>query len=148
MGKGKKIALISFCITFGLIILIILTLYVAGGTNIDENVPALGIDVINIPFSGKGQEAIPIQWLVRGAKENPISGAYFGLLPSHVDFSKMPLPDQIDKTFIPYHEETMKNGQKVLQADVPNSYAVIYVVIYAQIDGKRYWSNEYMIKSK
>ena len=150
MGKGKKIALISLGITFGLILAIILILYAAGGAGVDENIPAVGIDVINIPFSGKGQETIPVQWIVRGADENIIliSGAYFGQLPSQVDFAAMPLPDQTDKIFIPYHEEALKNGQKVFQADVPNSYAVIYVVIYAQINGKHYWSNEYMINSK
>lgn len=148
MGKKKKIALITVSVIIALILLIVLALYVAGGTKIDENIPAVGVDVINVPFSGKGQETIPIQWIVHGADKNIISGAYFGELPSQVDFATMPLPDQIQKTFVPYHEKTLKNGQKVFQADIPNAYPVIYVVVYANIDDKHYWSREYMINSK
>ena len=149
-GKGKKIFLIVVIVILAIILIPLLVLYIAGGSKVEDYTPKVGIEIIKVPFSGKGEEIIPIQWLVHGAEgEEPlISGVYFGSTPSPVDFTKSPLPDQIgNKIFLPYTEATLDNI-KVLQADVPNSYAVIYVVIYAKIKEQHYWSQEFMIKSQ
>jgi hypothetical protein len=126
-----------------------MVLYSAGGSDIEIPVMQKGIEIVNVPFSGKGLETIQVQWRVKGAEnEKPlISGVYFGSLPSQADFTKAPLPNDIEKTFMPAYEAP-KNAEKILQADLPNHYPVTYAVIYAQIDGQHYWSQEFMIKSE
>ena len=146
-GKGKKIFLIVVIVILAIILISSLVLYVVGGSKVEDYTPEVGIEIIKVPFSGKGEETIPVQWRVHGAEQPLISGVYFGSSPSPVDFTKSPLPDQIgNKIFLPYTEVTLSNT-KILQADVPNTYPVIYVVIYTKIKDQHYWSQEFMIKS-
>ena len=149
-GKGKKVFSIVLIVIAALIISALVTLYVVGSSGrIQDNIPSAGIDVINVPFSGKGEEKIPVYWLVHGTEESDIiSAAYFSPLPSQ-EFNPEISPSISGYTgYVSYEELELENGYKVLKAEVPNAYEVIYVRIYADINGKNYWSKEFAVRSK
>ena len=129
----------------------IILIYVLGSTGtINEGIPEIGIDVINMPFSAEGQQTVPAQWLVHGnpADQYTITTVYFSKLPSQADFTTSTTPESAGYTLsAPAQEIILPDGQKVFQADVPNAFEVIYVRIYALINNQHYWSKEYILES-
>ncbi len=149
-GKKKKnIFLIIGLSIVGLVLLVILILFFAGGQGkIDDGLPETGIVAIDVPYSAEGKEEFTVQWILRGVEKDSavVSGVYFGMAPSQADFSMSPPPDQTGyESMVAYNEITLENGMKSMEANVPNIYDVNYVRIYAKINGKDYWSNEFMV---
>lgn len=149
--KGAKIGIIILIVLLVLIAVPLALIFIFGRTGaIDEGIPDVGVDVVNVPFSGEGAMEIPIQWLVHGVSEGEpvISGVYFSTLPSQVEFTTATTPDITGYMgFVPGQETELPNGVKVLQAGVPNAYEVVYVRIHALIGDKNYWSDEFIIEA-
>lgn len=138
MAKGNRSVLRPLYIVVGVTLLIVLgaiTFIIAyGGTGqVDEGIPAVGIDVIEAPFSVAGQESTSIRWIVRGGEGT--TGIYFDASPG-VNTSAF---------FIPGQEVKLPNGDTVSEAELPNTYPLHHVRIYAEIDGTAYWSDEFEV---
>lgn len=144
MSKKKERAIKQILISLVLIILVlfltaVVFVYIYGATpEIDEGIPDIGIDEISVPFSGEGQETIPIQWRLEGGKG--LSGVYYSA-------SSKP-PETTAYTYFSEGDEVeLPNRIKIIQANLPNKYAVNFVRIYAKMNNEEYWTEEYVIAS-
>lgn len=145
-----KVIFIIISIILLMMFIPLVAIWILGSTSIDERIPVIGIDVINIPFSGESKETIPLQWLVQGQPQDAplITGIYFAKLPSQADFTTETNPADAGYTgFVPASEIVLPDGTKVLQGDLPNVYSVNYARIYALINGKHYWSDEFILEA-
>jgi hypothetical protein len=126
---------------------IILALFILGGSSFSE--PARiekGVEVVDVPFTGNGQEYVPVKWMVKGSTDTPIiSGVFFSQVPSKANFVQNPPPDQTGyENFVPYGIVS-ENNTDVFEAMVPSAYERTYVRIYAKVNGDNYWSDEFVI---
>lgn len=145
--QPAKIAAIGIAALLVLSVGLVAAAYFVGASSIIEpSAPEKGIEAIDVPFSGYGQDYVPIKWSVNGATGSPVlSAIYFGPEGSATDFSKSPPPDQTGyHGFVPYKIEEA-GGKEIFVAYVPNAYEQAHVRIYAQIDGRHYWSDEYVV---
>jgi hypothetical protein len=149
-ARNPRPLLLVLLVLLLLVVLPIVAVALFGTTApIDEGLPAVGVVPTSIPFSGQGYALITVQWQVRGGEsEDPLlTGAYFGGTPSEGEFTTATAPENAGYEGFVAGQEAALSGITVHQAELPNMHNPLYVRLYAFIDGKHYWSQEYPVDS-
>ena len=144
MSRVKNIVSVTLLVLIAIVLIGSIALYVAGSKSVDMKLPEKGIVPVNVPFIGNGNDSFTAEWRVLGT--STITGVFTSDLPSAVDFTTAPLVNESGyDRFIPGSSVTLTDGSKGFIAHIPNDNPVTYVRIYAQIDGKDYWSEEFEV---